>query len=69
MPYRLINAPAVFQSLVNKVFRDMLHRYVITYIDDILIYSTNLEQHITPVHVILRHLAEDNLFTKLEKCE
>ncbi|XP_016359562.1 RNA-directed DNA polymerase homolog [Sinocyclocheilus anshuiensis] len=39
MPYGLANAPAVFQSFINEIFRDLLNQYVIAYIDDILIYS------------------------------
>ncbi|KAK3548196.1 hypothetical protein QTP70_005172 [Hemibagrus guttatus] len=42
MPFGLTNAPAVFQSLINKVFQDILGKWVITYIDDILVYSTSL---------------------------
>lgn len=69
MLYGLTNAQAVFQSLINEVFRDMLNHYVIAYIDDILIYSPNLEQHITHVRAILRRLADHHLYVKLEKCE
>lgn len=39
MPYRLTNAPAVFQSMINKIFSDMLNLFVIAYIDNILVYS------------------------------
>lgn len=46
MPYGLTNAPAVFQASINEIFRDVLNRYVITYIDDILIYSSTYEEHI-----------------------
>lgn len=69
MLYGLKNAQAMFQSLINEVFRDMLNHYVIAYIDDILIYSPDLEQHITHVRAILRHLADHHLYVKLEKCE
>ncbi len=44
MPYGLSNSPSVFQNFMNEVFRDMLHRFVIVYIDDILIYSPNLDE-------------------------
>lgn len=47
----------------------MLNRFVIVYIDNILIYSPNLEQHITHVRAILLHLTEHHLYAKLEKCE
>ncbi|KAK3556936.1 hypothetical protein QTP70_022432 [Hemibagrus guttatus] len=49
MPYGLSNAPSVFQSFINEIFRDMLHRFVVVYIDDILIYSPNLSDHVDHV--------------------
>ncbi|KAK3557714.1 hypothetical protein QTP86_000334 [Hemibagrus guttatus] len=59
MPYVLTNAPAVFQSLINEVFKDVLNKYVITYIDDILIYSSSMTEHGREVSFtsapILRH--------------
>ncbi|XP_048010533.1 uncharacterized protein LOC125244504 [Megalobrama amblycephala] len=45
MPYGLANAPAVFQSFINEIFRDILNKYVVAYIDDILIYSKSEEEH------------------------
>lgn len=61
MPYGLTNAPAVFQSLINKVFRDMLNHFVIAYIDDSFIYSANLTDHIKHVRSVLSRLLEHNL--------
>ncbi|KAK3508640.1 hypothetical protein QTP70_001331 [Hemibagrus guttatus] len=49
MPFGLTNAPAVFQALINGVFRDLLGRGVIAYIDDILVYSTSMEDHVRQV--------------------
>ncbi|KAK3553762.1 hypothetical protein QTP70_009180 [Hemibagrus guttatus] len=46
MPFGLTNAPAVFQALINKVFPDLLGKGVIAYIDDILVYSTSMEEHV-----------------------
>eukprot|EP00079_Xenopus_tropicalis_P032169 XP_017945940.1 PREDICTED: RNA-directed DNA polymerase homolog [Xenopus tropicalis] len=48
MPFGLCNAPAVFQELVNDIFRDLLGRTVVVYLDDILIYSNNLSDHRAP---------------------
>lgn len=53
MPYGLANAPSVFQAMVNDVLRDMLGRFVITYIDDILIHSSSLAAHIEHVRLVL----------------
>ena len=45
MPFGLANAPAVFQSLVNGLLRDVLNRFVFVYLDDILVFSSTLEEH------------------------
>ncbi|KAK3539465.1 hypothetical protein QTP70_008497 [Hemibagrus guttatus] len=69
MPFGLTNAPAVFQALINGVFRDLLGRGVIAYIDDILVYSTSMEDHVRQVREVLARLQRHHLFVKLEKCE
>ncbi|CAM4706099.1 unnamed protein product [Leuciscus chuanchicus] len=69
MPFGLSNSPAIFQGFMNEIFRDMLHRFVIIYIDDILIYSSNLDEHILQVKKVLQRLREYQLYLKLEKCE
>lgn len=69
MPFGLTNAPAVFQSLVNDVLRDMLNRFVFIYLDDILIFSPDLETHQQHVRQVLQRLMENKLFVKKEKCE
>uniref|UniRef100_A0A8C5M348 Gypsy retrotransposon integrase-like protein 1 n=1 Tax=Leptobrachium leishanense TaxID=445787 RepID=A0A8C5M348_9ANUR len=68
MPYGLCNAPATFQHLVNDIFRDLLDRYVVVYLDDILIYSTSLEEHRAHMHEVLNRLRTHNLYVKLDKC-
>ncbi|KAK3541755.1 hypothetical protein QTP86_002924, partial [Hemibagrus guttatus] len=69
MTFGLTNAPAVFQALINGVFRDLLGRGVIAYIDDILVYSTSTEDHVHQVREVLARLQRFHLFMKLEKCE
>ncbi|KAG1956957.1 retrotransposable element [Pimephales promelas] len=69
MPFGLSNAPAVFQGFMNEIFRDLLHQFVIIYIDDILIYSPDLPTHIRHVQTVLQRLRDHLLFLKLEKCE
>ena len=68
MPFGLTNAPAVFQALINDVLRDMLNRFVFVYLDDILIFSRNLEEHIQHVSLVLKRLLENKLYVKAEKC-
>ncbi|KAK3508456.1 hypothetical protein QTP70_029425 [Hemibagrus guttatus] len=69
MPFGLTNAPAVFQSLINEVFQDILGKWVIAYIDDILVYSTSLEEHVHHVQAVLSRLQQNHLYIKPEKCE
>ncbi|KAF7640779.1 hypothetical protein LDENG_00014940, partial [Lucifuga dentata] len=69
MPFGLTNAPAIFQALVNDVLRDMINQFVFVYLDDILIFSKNLSDHIQHVRRVLQRLLENQLFVKAEKCE
>ncbi|KAK3519646.1 hypothetical protein QTP86_015266 [Hemibagrus guttatus] len=69
MPFGLTNAPAVFQALINGVFQDLLGKGVIAYIDDILVYSTTMEEHVRQVREVLTRLQRHHLYVKLEKCE
>jgi len=69
MPFGLKNAPATFQHFINDVLSDYLDDFVISYIDDILIYSKSLKEHHIHVKKVLKKLLENNLYVKLEKCE
>ncbi|KAL0181246.1 hypothetical protein M9458_023652, partial [Cirrhinus mrigala] len=68
MPFGLANSPSCFQAFVNEVFRDMLNRWVIVYIDDILIYSNSYSEHVQHVRAVLRRLITHQLYAKEEKC-
>lgn len=69
MAYGLVNTPAVFQAFVNNVFRDMLNRFVMICLDDILIHSRTFLDHLQHVSEVLRHLRGYGLYVKVEKCE
>ncbi|KAI2660671.1 Transposon Tf2-6 polyprotein [Labeo rohita] len=69
MPFGLANSPSFFQAFINDVFRDMLNRWVIVYIDDILVYSNTYDEHITHVRAVLQRLISHQLYAKEEKCE
>ncbi|KAK3574237.1 hypothetical protein QTP86_004295 [Hemibagrus guttatus] len=67
MPFGLTNAPVVFQALINGVFQDLLGKGVIAYIDDILVYSSSMEEHVRMVREVLFRLQQHHLYVKLEK--
>ena len=69
IPFGLTNAPAVFQALVNDVLRDVINKNVFVYLDDILVFSKPLEEHIAYVRLVLQRLLENRLLAKEEKCE
>ena len=67
MPFGLVNAPATFQAMMNKVLREFLDHGVVVYMDDILIYSENYEKHIELVKKVLARLEEHRLAISLKK--
>lgn len=69
MPFGLTNAPSTFQHLINHVFHDMLDKFVIAYLDDILIFSDTKEEHEKHVKQVLARLKENKLYAKAEKCD
>src|SRR5829696_7248203 len=69
MPFGLTNAPATFQSLVQDILRPHLDDFVIVYIDDILIYSKNEEDHAQHVRKVLELLRQNRMYGKITKCE
>ncbi|KAI2647066.1 Transposon Tf2-6 polyprotein [Labeo rohita] len=69
MPFGLANSPSYFQAFVNEVFRDMLNRWVIVYIDDILVFSNTYTDHVQHVRAVLQRLIQHKLYAKEEKCQ
>jgi hypothetical protein len=69
MPFGLTNAPAFFMNLMNKVFMEELDKFVVVFIDDILIYSKSHEDHEHHLQIVLERLRAHQLYAKLSKCE
>nr|GEZ42398.1 putative reverse transcriptase domain-containing protein [Tanacetum cinerariifolium] len=69
MPFVLTNAPAVFMDLMNRVCKPYLDRFVIVFINDILIYSKIIKEHEGHLKLIMRLLKKEELHAKFSKCE
>eukprot|EP00253_Pinus_taeda_P028202 PITA_28202 len=69
LPFGLTNAPATFMCLMNSVFHQFLDKFVLIFIDDILIYSRSKEEHEEHLRMVLQTLWEHQLYAKLSKCD
>jgi hypothetical protein len=69
MSFGLTNAPAYFMYLMNKVFMEYLDKFVVVFIDDILIFSKTEEEHRKNLRLVLEKLRSNQLYTKFSKCE
>eukprot|EP00253_Pinus_taeda_P022539 PITA_22539 len=69
LPFGLTNAPATFMCLMNSVFHQYLDKFVLIFIDDILIYSLNMKEHEEHLRIVLQTLREHQLYGKFSKCD
>jgi hypothetical protein len=69
MSFGLSNAPTHFTYFMNSVFMPELDKFMVVFIDEILIYSKNKEEHVTHLRVVLTRLREHKLYAKFSKCE
>jgi len=69
MSFGLTNAPAYFMYLMNHVFMEYLDKFMVEFINDILVYSKNEEEHEEHLRLVLQKLREHQLYAKLSKCE
>jgi hypothetical protein len=68
VPFGLSNTPAIFMCLMNGVFRDYLEKFVIVFLDDILVYSKSQKEYEQHLRMVLQVLREHQLYAKLRKC-
>ena len=69
MPFRLTNAPIAFMDLMNRVFRPYVDQFFVVFIDDILVYSKDAQEHEQHLRIVLETLREKRLYAKLNKCD
>jgi hypothetical protein len=67
MPFGLTNAPATFQQIINNILQQYLDIFIVYYLDDILIFSDNKEEHKEHIHKVLKTLQDAKLLVKPEK--
>ena len=68
MPFGVTNAPAQFMSMMNDLLGEYLDKFVLVFLDDVLIYSANPQDHIEHLRKVLGKLMEHQLFAKASKC-
>jgi hypothetical protein len=69
MPFGVTNAPTIFMDYMNRIFHPFLDKFVVVFIDDILIYSRSREEHEEHLRLVLQVLKEKQLYANLGKCE
>ena len=68
MSFGLTNALTTFYTLMNKIFHPYLDKFVVVYLDDIVIYSSTLEEHVEHLRKVFKVLRQNKLYVKKEKC-
>ena len=68
MPFGVTNAPSTFQRMMNSLFKEELDDFVLVYLDDILVFSSTLEEHIAHIRKALERLRSAKLYARLHKC-
>ncbi|WRX27655.1 Reverse transcriptase domain - like 10 [Theobroma cacao] len=68
MPFILTNAPATFCKLINKVLSSFLDKFMVVYLDDIIVYSRTMTEHVGHLRVVFERLRQHQLYVKGEKC-
>ncbi|WJX81407.1 hypothetical protein P8452_64294 [Trifolium repens] len=69
MPFGVTNAPAIFMAYMNRIFHSFLDKFVVVFIDDILVYSKNEEEHVEHLRLVLQVLRESRLYANPSKCD
>ena len=69
MPFGLMNAPTAFMDLMHRVFQPYLDRFIMVFVDNILIYSKSEEEHEGHLRIVLQALRDHQLYAKFSKCE
>ena len=69
MPFGLTNAPTTFMDLMNRVFGPYVDQFVVVFIDDILLYSMDAQEHEQQLRIVMETLREKKLYAKLSKCD
>jgi len=69
MPFGVTNAPTIFMDYMNRIFKPFLDKFVVVFIDDVLIYSRTREEHAEHLRTVLNILREKQLYAKLSKCD
>ena len=69
MPFGPTNAPAIFMDVMNIVFRPYIDKFMVVFIDDILVYSKNQKEHEEHLRIVLEILKEQKMYAKWKKCD